>query len=97
MIEILWLESAISDLARLRLFLAEVNPNAAGKMASLIKDQISILQKFPLIGKLAKDLEDFYDLFIEFGSSGYNLRYKFFNGKIYIIYIKHSKELEFRE
>jgi hypothetical protein len=48
-----------------------------------------------LLGKPVEELEDFYDLFIEFGASGYHLRYKLFNEKIYIIHIKHSRELDF--
>jgi plasmid stabilization system protein ParE len=95
MFEIIWLESAISDLTRLRLYLAEVNPHAAHRMARIIIDATVKLKEFPLVGRLVEDLEDFYDLFIEFGSSGYNLRYKLFNKKIYIIHIKHAKELGF--
>jgi toxin ParE1/3/4 len=95
MFKILWLDSAVNDLARLRAFIAEVNPNAASKAAKIIRGATDNLQEFPLIGKPVEELEDFYDLFIEFGSGGYHLRYKFFNEKIYIIHIKHSRELDF--
>lgn len=94
MIEIVWLESAIDDLVRLKSFLS-AHPTSANKIASLIKNHTNKLQTFPLVGKPSEDLEGFYDLFIEFGSSGYNLRYKFFNEKIYIIHVKHSKELAY--
>ena len=95
MFEILWLESAINDLVRLRAFLAEVNPPAASKEANLIKNATIKLQEFPLIGKAVEDIENFYDLFIEFGSSGYHLRYSFFDQKIYIVHIKHTRKLEY--
>lgn len=95
MFKILWLDSAINDLVRLRAFIAEVNPNAASKAANIIRDKTNNLQNFPLMGKPVEELEDFYDLFIEFGAGGYHLRYRFFNKKIYIIHIKHSRELDF--
>ena len=95
MFKILWLDSAVNDLVRLRAFIAEVNPNAASKAANAIKEATDNLQEFPLLGKPVEELEDFYDLFIEFGASGYHLRYKLFNEKIYIIHIKHSRELDF--
>ena len=91
MFKILWLDSAVNDLARLRVFIAEVNPNAASKAANIIKGATDNLQEFPLIGRPVEELEDFYDLFIEFGASGYHLRYKLFNEKSAIVFISKSK------
>ena len=95
MFEIFWLESALNDLSRMRKFLSEVNPNAAIKAASLITRATTKLKEFPLVGKPVEDLEDFYDLFIEFGVSGYHLRYRVHSQKVYIIHVKHMKELSF--
>jgi plasmid stabilization system protein ParE len=95
MFEILWLDSAINDLVRLKDFLSEINPLAASRSALLIKNATNQLRDFPFIGKPVEDLDDFYDLFIEFGAYGYHLRYRVFSEKIYIIHIKHTKELKF--
>jgi len=95
MFEIFWLDSAVNDLVRLKGFLSEINPLAANKAALIIKDATNKLQEFPLIGKSVEELEDFYDLFVEFGAHGYHLRYRVFHKKVYIIHIKHTKELGF--
>ena len=95
MLKIIWLDSAVNDLVRLRKFLSETNPKAANKAAKLIKNATTKLQEFPLVGRPVEDLEDFYDLFIEFGVSGYHLRYKVYLDRVYIIHIKHMKELSF--
>ena len=96
MYEIFWLESAVNDLIRLRAFLLEISPSAAANSALIIKNATNKLQEFPLIGKQVEGLEDFYDIFIEFGAGGYHLRYKVLNEKVYIVYIKHSRELGFK-
>jgi toxin ParE1/3/4 len=93
--KILWLESAVNDLVRLRAFLLEVSPSAAAKIALTITNATNKLQEFPLIGKPVEGLEDFYDIFIEFGAGGYHLRYKVSRAKVYIVYIKHTRELCF--
>ncbi|PCJ25375.1 MAG: plasmid stabilization protein [Rickettsiales bacterium] len=96
MFKIFWLESAVDDLARLKAFLEKASPKAASIAAKLIKNATNKLQEFPLIGQDVEGLEDFYDIFIEFGASGYHLRYRVFNQKIYIIHIKHARELSFK-
>jgi len=95
MLEIFWLDSALDDLVRLRSFLADVNPVAASKAAVAIITATNKLKEFPAIGKPVDELEGFYDLTIKFGSNGYNLRYRVLYEKIYIVHIKHSRELDF--
>jgi len=93
---IFWLDSAIKDLARLRSFIASKNTLAASKAAKAIKDATNKLQLFPMQGLPVDGQEGFYDLFIAFGESGYHLRYKLSaDSFIYIVYIKHSRELAF--
>ena len=94
--KIFWLDSAVNDLVRLKGFLLDASPKAAVKGALLIKNATNKLQEFPLIGKPVEELKDFYDLFIEFGVHGYHLRYKVLNNKVYIVHIKHTKELTFK-
>lgn len=95
MFEIFWIDSAVSDLVRLKKFLAANNPRAAHKAVTLIKNSTGKLKEFPLIGEPVEGLKEFYDLFIEFGAAGYHVRYKVISQKVYIIHIKHTKELEY--
>jgi plasmid stabilization system protein ParE len=91
--KILWLKSAIDDLIRLRKFLIKVNPRAARESALLIKRSVNKLKEFSFLGVPVEDLEDFYDLFVEYGAGGYYIRYRIFKDNIYIVYVKHSREL----
>jgi len=95
MYKIFWLNSAINDLTHIRDFLLEVNLSSAKKVTKLIKESTNKLQNFPFIGKPVEDLEDFYDLYIKHGAYDYHLRYKIYRKTIYIVHIKHMKELEF--
>lgn len=93
--KISWLKSAVDDLIRLRKFLIKVNLRAATESASLIKKSVIKLEDFPFLGVAVEDLEDFYDLFVEYGAGGYYIRYKVFKDGIYIVHVKHSRELWF--
>jgi plasmid stabilization system protein ParE len=93
--KIFWLQSAVNDLDRLKYALADASQVVANKAVSAIKKSTNKLKDFPLIGTPVDDLEGFYDLFIEFGAYGYHLRYRFFKEKVYIVHVKHMRELEF--
>jgi plasmid stabilization system protein ParE len=95
--EVIWLKSAIDDLTRLRSFLGKHNSNAATRAALEIRKNIEKLIAFPLIGKPVTELEEYRDLKISFGASGYVMRYRIFQEKIYIVYIKHCLEKTFKE
>ena len=62
-----------------------------------INNQILIVQHglitFPFSGKPIEEIEGYYELFIPFASAGYYLRYRLHCQDIYIIHIRHSKEL----
>ncbi|WP_367364764.1 type II toxin-antitoxin system RelE/ParE family toxin [Candidatus Tisiphia endosymbiont of Nedyus quadrimaculatus] len=93
---LVWLESAIVDLVRLRKFIDKNNPNAAKRAAETIKKAVIKLIEFPLTGKPVTNLIDYRDLFIRFGLSGYILRYRIYNDTIYVVHIRHDKEIEFK-
>ena len=90
---IFWSKSAVRDLQRVRDFLKNISPSAAKKAAKQINQYTQKLAMFPLAGKPVDMLEDYYDLFIPFAAGGYNLRYRVHKQSIYVIFIKHSKEL----
>ncbi|EKD53906.1 MAG: plasmid stabilization system protein [uncultured bacterium] len=94
--EIVWLDSAVNDVVRLREFVAKENPSAAKKAAEATKDAAQRLIEAPLIGKPVKDLPQFRDLLTRFGAGGYVLRYRVHAETIYIVHIRHYREADFK-
>jgi len=90
---IFWSRSSIRDLQRVRDFLKNISLTAAKKAAEQINQYTEKLAMFPLAGKPVEMLEGYYDLFIPFAAGGYNLRYRVYKQSIYVMFIKHSKEL----
>ncbi|VAX12500.1 hypothetical protein MNBD_GAMMA24-227 [hydrothermal vent metagenome] len=82
---------AISDLIRLREFIASKNPEAAQKIAKSIKKGIAQLKTFPYLGvevELAPDPETIRDLII----GKYIARYLILKKYVYILRVWHHKE-----
>lgn len=94
--EIVWLDSAVNDIQRLRQFIAQENPAAAQRAAIAIKESVQRLQELPTIGKPIEDLPQYRDLFIRFGAAGYVLRYRIHLDTVYIVHIRHYREVDFR-
>ena len=93
--EIIWLDSAVNDIVRLREFIAKENPNAAKKAAESIQDAAKRLMKTPSIGKPVNDLPQYRDLLTRFGVGGYVLRYRVHTETVYIVHIRHYRENDF--
>jgi toxin ParE1/3/4 len=93
--EIVWLESAVNDVVRLRDFIAKENPNAAKKAAEAIKEAVQRLIEMPSIGKPVKDLPLYGDLLTRFGAGGYAMRYRAYSEAIYIVHVRHYREVDF--
>ena len=94
--ELVWLDSALNDLVRLREFVAQENPGAARRIAETIQEAVQRLISFPDSGKPVKELIHYRDLFIRFGAGGYVVRYRIYCDVIYIVYIKHYREVGFK-
>ncbi|MDO9068095.1 MAG: type II toxin-antitoxin system RelE/ParE family toxin [Deltaproteobacteria bacterium] len=92
-----WLDSAIDDLQRLRDFIQPHNKEAALRAVQLIRKSVGPLASHPGIGKPVEDLPDFHDLIIPFGASGYVLRYRILGETVFIIAVKHCKEVGFSD
>lgn len=93
---LVWLDSAVNDLARLREFIAEKNPDAAARAARAIKQGAVLIAGSPNIGKPVADLPDYRDLLIRFGAGGYVLRYRVHLDVIYAVHLRHYRELNFK-
>ena len=92
---LIWLNSAVDDLCRLREFLGQKNMMAANKAANKIIESTNILIQHPNLGKPVSDLPDYRDFAIPFGAKGYVLRYRLSDNKLYIVHIKHYNEVKF--
>jgi len=82
---------SISDLARLREFIATHNPSAAQRIALEIKTAIKQLKQFPEIGlpvHRSTDPEMIRDLYI----GKYLVRYLISNKHVFILRVWHGKE-----
>jgi len=93
--EIVWLNSAVNDVVRLRDFIAANNSEAAQKAAQILKKSALLLAAAPDIGKPVTDLIGYRDLAIKFGAAGYVMRYKIYENDIYIVHLRHYRELKF--
>ncbi len=89
---IVWLDSAVNDIARLREFIAKENPSAARRAAEVIKNSVQRLVDLPLIGKPLQELPQYRELFIQFGAGGYILRYRVKSELIFIVHVRHYRE-----
>ena len=94
--ELIWLDSAVNDLVRLRQFIAEKNPEAAGRAAKTISQNTHLLRENPHIGKPVIDLPEFRDHYIRFGAGGYILRYRIDLEIVYIVHLRHYRESNFK-
>jgi len=53
------------------------------------------LSKVPHIGKPVHDLQDYRDLYVKFGAAGFVIRYRTHQDQIYIVHIRHYREVSF--
>lgn len=88
--------AAIRDLERLRDFLRGKNPTAAKNASKTILEALKVLGQQPMIGRPIEDLpEEFRDLVIDFGDSGYVARYRLDAEFVVILAVRHQRELGF--
>lgn len=93
--KLIWLNSSVNDLARLRKFIAQENLKAAKDAADVIKAAAQRLKEQPAIGKPIQDLPNYRDLFVRFGAGGYILRYRINLDVVYIVHVRHYRENDF--
>jgi plasmid stabilization system protein ParE len=84
---------ALVDVVRLREFIAEHNPEAAARMALLIKESAARLKVYPMLGVQVEEMP-FRDLVIPFGANSYILRYRLImeTQTVVVVGIRHGKE-----
>jgi plasmid stabilization system protein ParE len=93
-LKLIYSTAAVDDLQRLRGFLRPKNPVAAKQAGEKIVKSVKILEDYPHIGRPVDDMPDEYrDFIIEFGDSGYVVRYRIDSNSITLLAIRHQKEV----
>lgn len=89
--------TALLDLERLRDFLRPKNPVAAKRAAVAIINAVKILERNPQIGRPAEGMDDlaYRELLIDFGDSGYVVRYRLADDCVTVLAVRHQKEAGF--
>lgn len=97
MAPLIWTPEAAADVQRLYRFLRPRSPDAARRAVAAIRGGVLILARQPRLGRLAEDLpEEFREWLIDFGNSGYVVRYHLDQeGNVTILAVRHQKEAGF--
>lgn len=91
-----WSPAALRDVQRLHRFLAPKNPQAARRAVEAIRRGVQVLRHQSGIGRPIEDLpEEFREWLIDFGSSGYVVRYRIDPEGVTILALRHQKEAGF--
>ena len=89
-----WSPQAISDVQRLQRFLLSKSPEAATRAVQAIRRGVAFLRLQPAMGRLVDDLpEEFREWVIDFGDSGYVVRYRLDTAGVTLLNIRHQREV----
>ncbi|WP_243490166.1 type II toxin-antitoxin system RelE/ParE family toxin [Massilia violaceinigra] len=84
---------ALLDLKRLREFLQPKSPAAAKRAAQAIVKSLRVLSQRPRLGRPIPNLPfGNYEFVISYGNAGYIARYRFTDGVVTILSVRHQKE-----
>ena len=94
---LVWSEPALAHVQRMYRFLVMKNPAAAQRAVTAIREGVSILAGHPQVGRVVEDMEEaFRDWPIQFGDSGYVVRYRFDGDQVTILTVRHQREAGFK-
>lgn len=95
---LIWARSALSDVQRLRRFLAPKNPDAATRAVKAIRQGVRVFRSQPGIGRPVECMPEYRGWMINFGDSGYIVRYHTSEGDVVkILAIRHQREAGWTE
>ncbi|KAB7632136.1 type II toxin-antitoxin system RelE/ParE family toxin [Verminephrobacter eiseniae] len=93
---LIWSQPALLDVQRLYRFLAPKNIDAAKRAAKAMRQGVKALGHQPGIGRPIEDMPDkFREWLVDFGDSGYVVRYRIDMGAVTILAVRHQKEVGF--
>jgi len=93
MSQVIITQAALADIKRLRDFLRLKDAEAAQEAGTAIIQGVQSLRKFPERGRNADWLgENYRELVIKFGGTGYIAIYRIDAPKVFILAVRHQKE-----
>ena len=93
---LIWTPSALLDVQRLYRFLVVKNPDAARRAVKAIRQGVKMLEQQPKVGRPVEDMDNEYrDWIIDFGDSGYVVRYRVDQRLVTVLAVRHQKEVGF--
>ena len=96
MSRLIWSPSALLDVQRLCRFIAPTNSEAAKRAVQAIRRGVKVLEQQPGLGRPVEDMDDeFRDWTIDFGDSGYVVRYRVDQRSSTILAVRHQNEVGF--
>ncbi|HCH1049337.1 TPA: type II toxin-antitoxin system RelE/ParE family toxin [Vibrio parahaemolyticus] len=96
MSQVIYTPSSVRDLDRIREFLKSKDPRAAARAGKTIISSMREVAKVPSIGKPIEQMpQEFRDWIIDFGQTGYVVRYRISGDKIVVLAVRHQRESEF--
>lgn len=94
MSRLIWAHSALLDVQRLYRFIASKNIDAAKRAARAIREGVKVLSLQPGLGRPIEDMPDeFREWIIDFGDSGYVVRYRLDSQVVTVLAVRHQKEV----
>jgi len=94
--QLIWSRQALLDVQRLYRFLAAKNLDAAKRSIQTMRKGVKVLGHQSAIGRPIDDMPDeFREWMIDFGDSGYVVRYRLDADAVTILAVRHQKEAGF--
>lgn len=94
---IIFAPAAIRDMQRLRDFLEPKDSDAARRAGLAIRQGVKMLSAYPRMGRMVDDLpEEYREWLIDFGDSGYAVRYRIEVAMVIILAVRHQKEAGYK-
>jgi len=94
MSRVIWSQAALLDVQRLYRFLAPKNLDAAKRAVKAVRTGLNVLQLQSGIGRPIGDMPtEFREWIIDFGDSGYVVRYRIDSELVIILAVRHQKEV----
>ena len=97
MSRLIWSPAALLDVKRLYHFLKTKDLDVAKRAAKeAIRQGVKVLENQSRVGRPVDDMEDeFRDWIIDFGDSGYVVRYRVDQRFVTVLAVRHQKEVGF--
>ena len=91
---VIWSQAALLNVQRLFRFLAPKNLDAAKRAVKATRTGFNVLQLQSAIGRPIDDMPtEFREWIIDFGDSGYVVRYRIDSELVIILAVRHQKEV----